>query len=188
MKKKAEIQVYMEKENDQLDDLFMKYRDMVIRNAYLVVKDYYWAEDICQETFIRLERHLDHVPSSQVKAWLICVSGRLAVDYLRKGGKYEIKVGVDETDLELMEQNDSDLSSLFEKKEEYEQRGKILKKLKKEKPLWYDVICMSYLEDMDNPSIGKELGVKPSLVSKWKERGKRWLKTAYEKEYTERGS
>jgi len=42
---------------------------------------------------------------------------------------------------------------------------------------------MCYLEDMDNPSIGKELGVKPYLISKWKERAKSWLKTAYEEEY-----
>lgn len=177
----------MKKENDRLDDFFMKYHDMVIRNAYLLVKDYYLAEDICQETFIRLGKHLDHVPPEKVKAWLIYVSGRLAVDCLRKGGKYETKIGVDETELELLIENDYDLSCLIVKKEEYEQRGKVLKQLKKEKPLWYEVICMSYLEDMDNPSIGKELGVKPSLVSKWKERGKRWLKTAYEKECTERG-
>lgn len=178
----------MEKENDQLDDFFIKYRDIVIRNAYLLVQDYYSAEDICQETFIRLKKHLDHVAPEKVQAWLLCVSGRLAIDYLRKGAKYEINVGIDRTELELLAHNDSDVSCLVEKKEEYKQRKNVLKRLKKEKPLWYEVICMSYLEDMDNPSIGKELGVKSSLVSKWKERGKRWLKTAYENEYKERGS
>lgn len=178
----------MIRKDDQLDDLFMKYRDIVIRNVYLLVRDYYTAEDVCQETFIRLGKHLNHVPPEKVKAWLICVSGRLAADYLRKGGKNETRIGIDEEELELFVGNDCDLSCLIEKKEEYEQKGKVLKQLKKEKPLWYDVICMSYLEDMDNPSIGKELGVKPSLVSKWKERGKRWLRSAYEKENTERGS
>lgn len=178
----------MRKENKQLDDFFKKYRDIVIRNVYLFVRDYYSAEDICQETFIRLDKNLNHIPPEKVQSWLICVSGRLAIDYLRKGGRYETEVGVDEKELELVIENDSDLSYLIEKKEEYEQRGKILKQLKKEKPLWYEAICMSYLEDMDNPSIGKELGVKPSLVSKWKERGKRWLKTAYEEENKEGGS
>lgn len=178
----------MKKENDQVDTFFIQYRDMVIRNVYVMVRDYYTAEDICQETFIRLGEHLDHVPPQKVKRWLINVSGRLAFDYLRKGGKCETKIGIDESELELLFQDDFDLSDLIEKKEECEQRGRVLKRLKKEKPLWYDVICMSYLEDMDNPAIGKELGVKPSLVSKWKERGKRWLKSAYEDAYTERGS
>lgn len=172
----------MEKENYRLDHFFMKYRDMVIRNAYLFVKDYHVAEDICQETFIRLEKNLDHVLPEKVHSWLICVSERLSVDYLRKGGKYETRVGLDETDLELLIEDYSDLSCLIEKKEEYERAEKVLKRLKKEKPLWYDVLCMSYLENMDNSSIGEELGIKPSLVSKWKERAKYWLKTVYEEE------
>lgn len=52
----------MDRENDRLDALFIEYRKIVIRNAYLFVKDYYIAEDICQETFIRLERNLGTVP------------------------------------------------------------------------------------------------------------------------------
>lgn len=183
-----EWQVCMEKKNYRLDDFFTKYRTIVIRNAYLFVQDYYSAEDICQEAFIRLEEHLDYIPPEKVRAWLLCVSERLAVDYLRKGGQYEIKVDFDEKKLDSWIQDDYDLSCLMAEKEEYEQKGKILKRLKKEKPLWYEAVCMSYLEDMDNPSIGKELGVKPSLVSKWKERAKHWLRTAYEEAYEERGS
>lgn len=173
----------MEKENYRLDHFFMKYRDMVIRNAYLFVKDYHVAEDICQETFIRLDKNLDYVMPEKVGSWLVCVSERLAVDYLRKGGKYRTKIGLNEADLDLMIKDYSDLSSLFEKKEEYERTGKILERLKKEKPLWYDVLCMSCFENMDNSSIGKELGIKPALVSKWKERAKHWLKSAYKEEY-----
>lgn len=41
---------------------------------------------------------------------------------------------------------------------------------------------MSYLEHKDNSSIGKELGATPALVSKWKERGQRWLREEYEKQ------
>lgn len=173
----------MEQKNYRLDSFFMKYRDMVIRNAYLFVKDYYTAEDICQETFIRLEKNLDRVLPEKVSSWLVCVSERLALDYLRKGGKYKTKVGLDEIEVNLLVDKYSDLSCFIEKKEEYEQTEKVLKRLKKEKPLWYEVLCMSYLENMNNPSIGKELGVKPALVSKWKERAKSWLKTAYEEEY-----
>lgn len=178
----------MERKNYRLDDFFLKYRTMVIRNAYLFVKDYYAAEDICQETFIRFEKYLDRVPPEKAKAWLLRVSERLAIDYLRKGGKYEMRVGLETQELDFMIKDYSDLSCLMEKKEECEKRGKVLKRLKKEKPLWYEAVCMSYLEDMDNPSIGKELGIKPSLVSKWKERARNWLKTAYEEEYKERGS
>ncbi len=173
----------MDRENDRLDALFIEYRKIVIRNAYLFVKDYYIAEDICQETFIRLERNLGTVPPEKVKGWLLCVSERLAIDYLRKGGKYKIHVGLDEAEWKPPPEDCADVSSLLEKKEEREQKGRVLKRLKREKPLWYETVCMSYLENMDNPSIGRELGVRPYLISKWKERAKLWLQNAFEEAY-----
>lgn len=165
-----------------LDDLFMKYRTMVIRNAYLFVKDYYTAEDICQETFIRLGENLDKIPPEKIKAWLIRVSEHLALDYLKKGGKYEIGLGIEECSEEFVNDDYFDLSSMIVHKEEAECKGRILNKLKRERPLWYETIMMSNLEDMDNSSIGKELGIKPNLVSKWKSRTRKWLRDHYERE------
>ena len=37
----------MSKESQYLDFYVMEYQDVVIRNAYVYVKDYYVAEDIC---------------------------------------------------------------------------------------------------------------------------------------------
>ena len=48
----------MSKESQYLDFYVMKYQDVVIRNAYVYVKDYHVAEDICQETFIRFEQKM----------------------------------------------------------------------------------------------------------------------------------
>ena len=41
---------------------------------------------------------------------------------------------------------------------------------------------MSYVQRMDNVSIGNEFGVSAALVSKWKERAHTWLRNAYIKE------
>jgi DNA-directed RNA polymerase specialized sigma24 family protein len=67
--------------------------------------------------------------------------------------------------------------------EEKEYRYRALQKLKDERPLWYDALIMSWVENMDNHAIGQVLGVKASLVSKWKERARSWLKKEYEHEY-----
>lgn len=176
----------MNEKNHLLDDYFMEYRKLVIRNAYLFVKDYHTAEDICQETFIRLGENLDRIPPEKVKAWLIRVSERLALDYLKKGGKYTIDLGVEEYSEEFMNDDYPDLSSMMVRKEEVECKERVLEKLKRERPLWYETIIMSSLEDMDNSSISKELGIKPNLVSKWKSRARRWLRDKY-KEDEEKG-
>lgn len=155
---------------------------MVIRNAYLFVKDYHTAEDICQETFIRLGENLDKIPPEKVKAWLIRVSERLALDYLKKGGKYEINLGIEEYGEEFVSDDYSDLSSMMVCKEEAKERKRVLEKLKRERPLWYEAVVMSNLEDMDNSSIGRELGIKANLVSKWKSRARSWLRDKYREE------
>lgn len=172
----------MKEKNHQLDEFFEKYRTMVIRNAYSILKDYYAAEDICQETFLRLSREMEKVPPKNVKAWLLRVSENLAIDYMRKGGKYRIDVGLDEKMLEVSEEFYADPEQILEKKEKCENKGRVLGQLKEEKPQWYEAIIMSHLEGMDNTSIGKALGVTPALVSQWKGRGKKWLREAYKKE------
>ena len=70
---------------------------------------------------------------------------------------------------------------MVERLEEFRETGMALKELKEIRPNWYEVIRMSCLEDMDTRAIGKALGVRPMLVSKWKERGRRWLRDAYRK-------
>ena len=42
-------------------------------------------------------------------------------------------------------------------------------------------------EGLGYTAIGKELGVTSGLVSKWKERARKWLWDAYQKEYGDEG-
>lgn len=170
----------METEYHQLDDFFRKYRNLVIKNAYLYVKDYHAAEDICQETFIRLGQNLHRVKPENVKTWLFRVSEHLAIDYLRKGGKNKVSLDLDRIGETLPDRRYSDLSALLEEKEERELKAAALIRLRREKPVWYDTVLMSYVEEMDNQAIGEELGIKASLVSKWKERARKWLIAVYE--------
>ena len=73
----------MIEKDHQIDDYFEKYKDLVIRNVYVIVKDYHEAQDICQEAFSRLLLRLDKVPPKKVRPWLLRVSKHLAIDHLR---------------------------------------------------------------------------------------------------------
>lgn len=165
-----------------LDFYVMEYQDVVIRNAYVYVKDYYVAEDICQETFIRFEQNMETIPDEKVIRWLLRVSERLALDHLRKGKRRGKNLGLEEYVGMLEDKRNTDASKMFIQKEEYEERMRVLEQLKELRPNWHDALIMSYLENMDNLSIGKELGATPALVSKWKERGQRWLREKYKKQ------
>ena len=41
---------------------------------------------------------------------------------------------------------------------------------------------LHYMENMKDREIGKLLGVKASLIGKWRERTLKWLRNAYEEE------
>lgn len=180
------VVLIMKEKGHRLDDYFKCYGDMTFRNICLFV-DYHTAEDICQETFLRLAENLDCVNSRMVKAWLIVVSERLAKDYLKKGGKHAARIGLrlDEVDLADLS---SDVENMVEELEESRKKGSILKRLRKEKPEWYDVLLMKYLEDMSDRMIGRKLGIREALVGQWRRRARLWLQDRYFSEYEERDS
>lgn len=172
----------MSKESQYLDFYVMKYQDVVIRNAYVYVKDYHVAEDICQETFIRFEQKMETIPDEKVIRWLLRVSERLALDHLRKGKRRGENLSLEEYAGVLEDNRNTDASKMVIQREECEERLRVLDQLKEVRPNWHDALMMSYLEHKDNSSIGKELGATPAHVSKWKERGQRWLREEYEKQ------
>ncbi len=164
-----------------LDEAFRKYSDMVIRNAYLYVNDFYAAEDIAQETFLRLGMHIDEVPPEKMSRWLLRVSGNIAKDYIKKGGMHKVVPGLEEWQEEADKEKNCDLSALLERQEIRRETAELLRQLKKKNPGWFQTIWMSYFEEMDNRSIAKELGISSILVSQWKRRAKKWLREIYKK-------
>ncbi len=179
----------MNDKDHRFDGYFEKYRTMVIRNAWYYVRDYHAAEEICQETFIRLYGNMDSVPPERVWNWLFLVSERIAKDYRRRMKHTPISLD------EYLEEHDEpparerfDLSDVMVAREGVEHRMSALAKLKSERPQWYEVLVMSCLENMDNHAIGRELGVKAGLVSQWKNRARKRLRDSCREESKEKGS
>ena len=166
----------------RLDDYFEIFKDLIIRYAKSYVGDYYIAEDIWQETFIRFGEHQDEIRESSAKFWLMKTAKNIALDYLRKS-KNRVPVIDLDTALDMLSEDPfSDVSWILEEKEKSEFLKRALFRMKIEHNNWYEVILMSYVQRMDNISIGNEFGVSAALVSKWKERAHTWLRNAYIKE------
>ena len=83
---------------------------------------------------------------------------------------------------ELVCDLESDPGDILVKREQKEERDRVLERLAKEKPLWYEALMLYYVENMKDREIGELLGVKPSLIGKWRERTVKWLRKAYEEE------
>ena len=107
----------------------MQHKDIVIRNICLYV-DYHTAEDLCQETFIRLQKYLDRVKPAKIVSWLIVVSEHLAMDHLKKGGQYTTVPGLNMADAELLEFC-SDPAEIVLEREDSRKRLRVLERLRR---------------------------------------------------------
>lgn len=65
--------------------LVLRYRKLVLSVAYRLCGDAALAEDIAQDTFVRVwDRLADYKPSGNFRAWLVRIAANLTIDALRK--------------------------------------------------------------------------------------------------------
>lgn len=79
------LQQYKEGVESALVTLTKRYFDMIYRYSYRFVQDTASAEDIVQDTFIKMWKSTDSFRESMtVKPWLFRIAHNTAIDYLRK--------------------------------------------------------------------------------------------------------
>ena len=72
-------------EEDALSELIRRYHRFVFQHAYAVVRSTGDAEEVAQDTFIRMYQKLHTLKESHaISAWLATTTTRIAIDYTRK--------------------------------------------------------------------------------------------------------
>lgn len=84
---------YFRKNKDKEEykqELFEMYNQKVYNTAYAIIHDPHLAQDIVQETFIKIFQQLDHLKEIEKKdSWIKTIAYRTAIDCLRKKKKWE---------------------------------------------------------------------------------------------------
>ena len=71
--------------DDPVAALFEKHRGPLLAYLTRLVGNWTDAEDLCQETFVKVVRHWDeHGPHSSVTGWLYRIATTTAYDYIRR--------------------------------------------------------------------------------------------------------
>ena len=145
--------------NDNMEEyltfLMNSYGNSVFRMCYAYLKDYQLAEDVAQETFIRVYQHYgDFHNQSSIKIWIIQIAINLCKNQMRthwwKKRFYHVFMEIEEA---VTENYDSVLNGQL-----------IFEEISKLSVKYREVILLYYYQEFTIPEIAKILDVKESTI------------------------
>lgn len=152
-----------ERTEDLLERLVREHSRLVYRVAYAVLRSHQDAEDVTQETFVRMLRHSSELTSiAEPKAWLARIAWRIAVDRRRRQGR------VQEIPLEDPEKPLAEPASTIARADETLQSAQVGARLER----WIDALpeklrnplILSTMEEMTPRGIALMLGINEAAV------------------------
>lgn len=79
-------------ENEALEELFFLYKEKVFRMALAILGDRFLAEDVVQETFLRVQQSAKSYQfRNSERGWIMTIAHNVAIDILRKRKKETVK-------------------------------------------------------------------------------------------------
>ena len=148
--------------------LVEKYQKSVHVLAWRKIGDFHYAEEITQDTFLRVYQKLSTLKDpSQFLRWLYTITNRLCLNWLRKQKKHEKQLqSLEDTPMEEVEESDyARYVSEQRETEATEQRFEIVEKLLEKLPEGErTVMVLYYLGEMTTTEIGKFLGVSVEAI------------------------
>ena len=142
-------------------ELIERYQTAVYSVALRMVRRAEDAEDVTQETFVRMFRALDRYdPARPMRAWLLTIASRLAIDHLRRRSGRELPLvqrepgsAEGEYEIEIPDEGPSPERVAIEHEEE-QQANRLIQSL----PAHYRiVVIMRHLQDLSYEEIAEAL-------------------------------
>ncbi|NEU09851.1 sigma-70 family RNA polymerase sigma factor [Flavihumibacter sp. R14] len=96
------IHQYISGQESSLEELIRRYKSKVYTSIYLLVKDTYLAEDIFQDTFIKVIATLKagkYNEEGKFLPWVMRIAHNLVIDYFRREKRTPVVTNVDGFDI-----------------------------------------------------------------------------------------
>jgi RNA polymerase sigma-70 factor (ECF subfamily) len=154
------VSLYKEGNEAAFEKLVNRHRARVFTTIYLIVKDECIAEDILQETFIKVVNTIKsgrYNEEGKFLPWVMRIAHNLSIDHFRKNKRYPTVVMEDGTSVfNTMEFSEDSAESLQIRKDTHT----LLKQLIKELPeAQRQVLTMRHYMDMSFKEIAEATGV-----------------------------
>lgn len=176
-------------------ELIRRYERPVFSIVYRMVRDRELAEDLAQDTFIKVLNHIDRYrPEFKFSSWLFKIANNVAIDHLRRRQLDTVSLdgapnaatpdAVDATRLEIADQQESALDEIASR----ELGGEIEEAISRLRPEYRSCIMLRHVEDRSYEEIAATLDLPLGTVKTYIHRARHELRRALEHVRSERES
>lgn len=173
----GDIPEELEKEEEQITEMFMKYSDEILRLCLLYLKDYHLAEDALQETFLRITKHIGSFRGqSSEKTWIVRIAINVCKTILTAKQKEEAEsfAGEEWEHFSLVEQGRDDLERIL-------QRSVVSQGVMQLEEKYREVIILYFYQELKLREIAKITGDPMTTVAYRLRQGKKLLRKVLER-------
>ncbi|MFA9557815.1 RNA polymerase sigma factor [Evansella sp. AB-rgal1] len=159
--------------------LYDIYYNKVYKTAYFITQDSYLAQDVLQETFIKVFQKYDTLKDKEkVNSWLISITTRTAIDMLRKE-KIRNHVNLDDVNSKSLE-NMTCINNVESEVDKIYERESVRACLEKLPYDFQTVLVLKYIHGISDKEIANILSVQVGTVKSRLHRAKTKMKQVIE--------
>lgn len=174
--------------NREFNEIYEKYKNLVLKVAYIYSgNNYDAAEDITQDTFLKLYTGFKDFKIEKIPAWLYTVTKNSALNYKKKYGCL-VSIDDEESGLENTLSTESTEEGYIEREHKTEKENlndRILSGLMEKNQRWHDAVLLAYYMDIPQERVAEIMGVKIGVLHSILHRAKVWIRKTYGVEYEE---
>ena len=174
--------------NREFNEIYKKYKNLVLKVAYIYSgNNYDAAEDITQDTFLKLYIGFEDFNKEKVSSWLYTVAKNAALNYKKKNERI-ISIDDEENGLENTLSIESAENGYIEREHTAETEtlnDHILSDLMEKNSRWHDAVLYAYYMDIPQERVAEMMGVRLGVLHSILHRAKVWIRKTYGVEYEE---
>ncbi|MEK3890541.1 RNA polymerase sigma factor [Bacillus sp. FSL K6-3431] len=178
---KGLLRKVLKKDRDSERIIFEMFYERVYFTAYYIVQDRDLAQDVVQETFVKVFKNIHTVESGEkLGAWIAAIASRTAIDQLRKIKRWNDIATEDVIINEQLAMDNEYVSSVETIVEERVLKSILYQTMDEIKPEHKQVLILRYLHDMSYEEIARSLQINITTVRSRIHRAKLQLRRSIE--------
>lgn len=101
-------------ENREFNEIYDQYKNLILKAAYTYSGSYNAAEDITQDTFLKLYMGYDSMKKKNISSWLFTTAKNTALNYRKKHSREIFEIDENWDSEEDTEKNEAQVNSAEE--------------------------------------------------------------------------